>query len=277
MATARAGRPRYTRVVPIAARAARGTLSPDLFDVTADTIAAHLEDAAHYPGGQADAVARPRTEADVAAVLADGRPVLPVGAQSSLTGGATPTGGIVLSTMRLASIEPAVEGHVRAGAGVALAALQEALAAQALEFPPVPTFLGATVGGAIATNAAGAATYKYGPTRPWVLGLTVVLPAGDVIDVMRGEHLLDHTGTFVIDGPGGHRVVPVPTYVMPDVVKRSAGYHAAPGMDVVDLFVGAEGTLGVITSAVLRVQPARAGLCYALVPVADEPRGLAAP
>ena len=214
MATARAGRPRYTRVVPIAARAARGTLSPDLFDVTADTIAAHLEDAAHYPGGQADAVARPRTEADVAAVLTDGRPVLPVGA---------------------------------------------------------------TVGGAIATNAAGAATYKYGPTRPWVLGLTVVLPAGDVIDVMRGEHLLDHTGTFVIDGPGGHRVVPVPTYVMPDVVKRSAGYHAAPGMDVVDLFVGAEGTLGVITSAVLRVQPARAGLCYALVPVADEPRGLAAP
>ena len=109
MATARAGRPRYTRVVPIAARAARGTLSPDLFDVTADTITAHLEDAAHYPGGQADAVARPRTEADVAAVLTDGRPVLPVGAQSSLTGGATPTGGIVLSTMRLASIEPAVE------------------------------------------------------------------------------------------------------------------------------------------------------------------------
>jgi D-lactate dehydrogenase (cytochrome) len=154
-------------------------------------------------------------------------------------------------------------------------ALQEALAAQALEFPPVPTYLGATVGGVIATNAAGAATYKYGPTRPWVLGLTVVLPAGDVIDVMRGEHLLDHTGTFVIDGPGGPRVVPVPTYVMPDVVKRSAGYHAAPGMDVVDLFIGAEGTLGVITSAVLRVQPARAGLCYALVPVADEPRALA--
>jgi D-lactate dehydrogenase (cytochrome) len=266
---------RYTRAVPIAARAARGTLSPDLFDLTPDTIAAHLEDAAHYPGGRADAVARPRTEADVVAVLTDGRPVLPIGAQSSLTGGATPAGGIVLSTVRLATIEPVVEGHVRVGAGVALAALQEALAAQALEFPPVPTYLGATVGGVIATNAAGAATYKYGPTRPWVLGLTVVLPAGDVIDVMRGEHLLDHTGTFVIDGPGGPRVVPVPTYVMPDVVKRSAGYHAAPGMDVVDLFIGAEGTLGVITSAVLRVQPARAGLCYALVPVADEPRALA--
>ncbi len=57
-----------------------------------------------------------------------------------------------------------------------------------LDFPPVPTYLGATVGGIIATNAAGAATFKYGTTRDWVHGLTVVLPAGDVIDVTRGEH-----------------------------------------------------------------------------------------
>ena len=96
-----------------------------------------------------------------------------------------------------------------------------------------------------------------------------------MIDVRRGEHTLDASGTFVVDGPAGARVVPVPTYVMPDVVKRSAGYHAAPGMDLVDLFIGAEGTLGIVTAAVLRVQPVRAGLCYALVPVADEARALA--
>jgi D-lactate dehydrogenase (cytochrome) len=261
--------------VPIVARAPRGDVSPDLIDLTPDAIAAHLEDAAHYPGGHAEAVARPRTEADVAAVLADGRAVLAVGAQSSLTGGATPTGAIVLSTARMTSIGAPVGGHVRAGAGVVLASLQEALAEHGVEFPPVPTYMGATVGGIIATNAAGAATFKYGTTRDWVLGLTVVLAGGDVIDVMRGEHVLDHTGTFVIDGPGGHRVVPVPTYTMPDVAKRSAGYHAAPDMDLVDLFIGAEGTLGVITAAVLKVQPARAGLCYALVPVADEPKALA--
>jgi len=271
---------RYTTGVPIVARVPRGALSPDLFDRTAESIAAHLEDAAHYPGGQADAVARPRTEADVAAVFAEGRPVLVVGAQSSLTGGATPAGGIVLSTDRMTVIDevsgPASRGAtVGVGAGVVLATLLEELARRGLDFPPVPTYLGATVGGIIATNAAGAATFKYGTTRDWVQGLTVVLGGGDVIDISRGDHLLDGSGTFVVDGSAGSRVVPVPTYVMPDVVKRSAGYHAAPAMDLVDLFIGAEGTLGVITSATLRVQPARAGLCYALVPVSDEPRALA--
>ncbi len=262
--------------MPIVARAARGAVSPDLFDLSPDAIAAHLEDAAHYPGGHAEAVARPRTEAEVAAVLADGRPVLAIGAQSSLTGGATPTGrAIVLSTARLTAIDAPADGRVRVGAGVVLAALQDALAQHGAEFPPVPTFMGATVGGIIATNAAGAATFKYGTTRDWVIGLTVVLAGGDVVDIVRGEHRLDDSGTFIIEGPAGRRVVPVPTYTMPDVVKRSAGYHAAPGMDAVDLFIGAEGTLGVIVAAVLKVQPVRAGLCYALVPVADEPRALA--
>lgn len=261
--------------MPIVARAPQGVPSPDLFDRSPDAIAAHLEDAAHYPGGSADAIARPRTEADVAAVLAEGRPVLVVGAQSSLTGGATPTGAIVLSSARLTAVEASVGHEVRVGAGVPLATLLDDLARHGLDFPPVPTYLGATVGGIIATNAAGAATYKYGTTRQWVEALTVVLAGGDVIDIRRGEHVLDASGTFVIEGPAGRRVVPIPTYVMPDVVKRSAGYHAAPGMDLVDLFIGAEGTLGVIVSATLRLQPARAGLCYALVPCTDEPRALA--
>lgn len=263
------------KAVPIAARPPRGETSPDLLDRSPESLAAHLEDAAHYPGGRADAVARPRSERDVAQVLEAREPVLVVGAQSSLTGGATPTGSVVLSTVRLTDIGPPLGGRVQVDAGVPLAMLQEALAPHGLEFPPVPTFLGATVGGAVATNAAGAATFKYGTTREWVDGLTVVLAGGDVLDIMRGEHVLDASGVFVIEGPAGVRAVPVPTYRMPDVAKRSAGYHAAPGMDLVDLFIGAEGTLGVITSVVLRVRRARAGLCYALVPVDTEPHALA--
>ncbi|MBA2356039.1 MAG: FAD-binding oxidoreductase [Acidobacteria bacterium] len=261
--------------MPIVARRPRGESSPDLFDRSPESVAAHLEDAAHYPGGHADAVARPRTERDVADVLAAGVPVLAVGAQSSLTGGATPAGSIVLSTVRLSEVGTPIDDRNRAGAGVPLATLQGSLAVHGLEFPPVPTYLGATVGGVVATNAAGAATFKYGTTRDWVAGLTVVLAGGDVLDLLRGEHLLDGGGVFVIEGPAGRREVPVPTYRMPDVTKRSAGYHAAPGMDLVDLFIGAEGTLGVITSALLQVTAARAGLCYALVPVDDEPHAMA--
>ncbi len=97
---------------------------------------------------------------------------------------------------------------MQVGAGVVLATLLEDLARHGLDFPPVPTYLGATVGGIVATNAAGAATFKYGTTREWIDGLTVVLAGGDVIDVTRGDHVLDDSGTFVIDGPAGRASCP---------------------------------------------------------------------
>src|SRR5207244_262061 len=124
---------------------------------------------------------------EIAGLLMFGSTVLPIGAQSSVTGGATPTGGILLATDRLNHIEAEGTRHVRAGAGVPLAVLQAFLADRGCWFPPVPTFNGAFVGGVIATNAAGAATYKYGATRAWVDGLTIVLPCGHVLDIARGE------------------------------------------------------------------------------------------
>jgi D-lactate dehydrogenase (cytochrome) len=181
--------------------------------------------------------------------------VLVVGAQSSLTGGATPRGDIVLSTRALTSIGRPAGGQVRVGAGVPLSVLQRTLSASGFFYPPVPTFDGAFVGGTIATNAAGAATFKYGSTRRWVDAVTVVLASGDVLDVRRGETLASERG-FEVEYPAGDVVqVPVPSYVMPAVPKLSAGYHAAPGMDLVDLFVGSEGTLGVVVEATLRVVP----------------------
>src|SRR5437762_3550002 len=76
-------------------------------DRSTETIARVLEDAAHFPGGKAEGVARPRSEADIAAILAQGSTVLVVGAQSSLTGGATPHGGLVMSTEGLNGISDA--------------------------------------------------------------------------------------------------------------------------------------------------------------------------
>jgi len=236
----------------------------------AETLGAYLEDAAHYPGGFASGVARPCTEGEVAALVRACRHVLPIGAQSSVTGGATPMGEVVVSTARMASVVEIRGDRARVQPGVALTSLQEALAAAGAHYPPVPTYTGAFAGGVVATNASGAATFKYGSTRDWVEALTVVLASGEVLDVARGEVAAHPDGWFEIEGSRGVTRVPIPSYRMPDVPKRSAGYFAAPGMDLVDLFVGAEGTLGIVTEITFRVLPRAPLVALAFVPVPTE-------
>ena len=220
-----------------------------------DVIRQFLVDAAHVPGGSAAGVAFPGTSGEVAYLLRTHTLVLPVGAQSSLTGGATPRGGVVLSTRRMDSIRRVGQNRVRVGAGVTLTGLQQMLAAHRLYYPPVPTFEGATVGGTIATNAAGAATFKYGSTRPWVDWLEVVLADGSVLQLRRGE-VVARDGILEIELESGEITrVPLPTYSTPAVAKHSGGYASSPRLDAIDLFIGSEGTLGVIVEAELRVIP----------------------
>lgn len=257
----------------IHAREPRSASAPPITHDAA-IVAGFLSDAAHVPGGFASGVAFPRTEGEVAALVSTAAAVLPVGAQSSLTGGATPRGDLILSTRALAETTILDSHRVRVGAGVMLSQLQQQLATHSLYYPPIPTYDGALVGGTIATNAAGAATFKYGPTRPWVEALTVVLPSGSVLDVTRGETVTSD-GSFEVIAPDGARIaIAVPKYRMPEVPKLSAGYYAAPGMDLVDLFIGSEGTLGVVTEAVVRVidRPVRIA---ALVSCKDDRQALA--
>jgi len=235
-------------------------------------VSGFLRDAAHFPGGHADGVARPASEAAVAALVTSHAPILIAGAQSSLTGGATPHGGIVISTQKLLGIERAGADHVRAGAGVPLLDLQDALDAWGAWFPPVPTFMGAFAGGVVATNAAGAATFRYGTTRAWVEGLTCVMTCGCVLDIERGTTRADPDFEIVC-AHGPRRVTPG-TYRMPDVPKVSAGYFAAPGMDLLDLFIGSEGTLAVITAVTFRVLPAKPRQALALLTLPDEGEAL---
>jgi D-lactate dehydrogenase (cytochrome) len=230
----------------------------------ADTIAAHLEDAAHYPGGHAAGVARPRSEADVSRLMLTLERLLPIGAQSSLTGGATPFGEVVVDMSRMSAIVSAGESRIAVEAGATLVDVIAALAPLGASFPPAPTFTGASVGGCVANNAAGAATFKYGSIRRWVEALTVVLAHGEVLDLARGECTADASG-FVIETGGEPIRVPLPSYRMPDVAKRSAGYHAEPGMDLVDLFIGSEGTLGIVTGVTLRALHPAPAIALALV------------
>ena len=223
-------------------------------DTRDDLLQAFLSDAAHVPGGFAAGVAVPRNTDELAALVAHADRVLPVGAQSSLTGGATPRGEVVISTRALNHVAVGTDNTVRAGAGVTLADLQRTLLSHGLYYPPVPTFDGAFVGGTIATNAAGAATFKYGSTRQWVEAIAIVLADGSLLKLQRGDATASGDGWFEIAGAAGQVArVPVPSYRMPDVPKLSAGYFARPGMDLVDLFIGSEGTLGVMAEATLRV------------------------
>lgn len=238
------------------ARPPRGVLRAPKSLTDPAEVSVYLQDAARTPGGHAPSVALPTTEAEVAFLLRESSAILPIGAQSSLTGGATPFGEALLSLARMTAIGTIEAGEVRLEAGVALLTLEEELHQRGLFYPPMPTFQGALIGGAAATNAAGAATFKYGSTRDGVVALTVVLASGDVLDVERGACRASPEGCFEIEPASGPPIrIPVPSYRMPRVAKRSAGYYAEPEMDLVDLFVGSEGTLGVVTSLRVRVRP----------------------
>src|SRR5215467_5304676 len=250
----------------IHARAARGTARKDTLQRDPDVLAAFLEDAAHFPGGHAESLIVATSEADVAQAVTGSTPVLPIGAQSSLTGGATPMGETLVTTSRLNHILEIGADTVRVEAGVTLADLDAALRNVGRYYPPTPTFMGAFVGGTIATNAAGAATFKYGTTRDWVRALTVVLPDGGVLDIERGAVVAHADGYFEIAMTDRVARVPVPRYRPPKVAKLAAGYFAATNMDLIDLFIGSEGTLGIVTEATLRVMPTRPAMCLVFVP-----------
>ena len=255
------------------ARKASATTLPPIYG-DPDLLHSFLSDAAHVPGGTAQGVVFPTSADQVAAVVRASTHVLPVGAQSSLTGGATPRGDVVLSTRALSAIAEPRDETVRVGAGVPLSHFRQFLSARRLCYPPVPTFDGAFVGGTVATNAAGAATFKYGVTRDWVAGLTIVLADGSILELMRGDVRASNAGVIEIETDSGVIRIVIPTYRVPTLPKVSAGYFTQPRLDLVDLFVGSEGTLGVITDATLRIKD-RPPRCVALITCSSETQAVA--
>src|ERR1043166_7530520 len=134
-----------------------------------DEIESFLTDASFIRGGHADRVVLPESIEEVAEVLAaanrDRTPVTISGAGTGTVGGRVPFGGIVLATDRLNRIKRIENNRAVAEAGVILADFQRAVDNKGLLYPPDPTERGAFLGGTVATNASGARTFKYGPTR----------------------------------------------------------------------------------------------------------------
>jgi D-lactate dehydrogenase (cytochrome) len=130
--------------------------------------------------------------------------------------------------------------RARVQGGAILGRFQQELQRQGWCFTPDPTSRHeCTIGAAIACNASGAKSFRYGPTRPWVEALEVVLPDGTVREITRADPLPSEW--------------PVTTW-QPPPVKSAAGYF--PADNLLDLFVGQEGTLGIVTEATLRLIPA---------------------
>ena len=234
-----------------------------------DEIQDYLADASYVKGGHASGVVFPESAEEVAGILStasrNGTPVTVSGAGTGTVGGRVPFGGIVLATNKLNRIGIAGQRCV-AEAGVRLSEIQAAVDKESLFYPPDPTERSCFLGGTIATNASGARTFKYGPTRNYIERLKVVLASGEIVDLRRNELSADGNGRIAIPLPSGGLIeVHLPTYVMPRVRKHASGYFIAPGMDVIDLFIGSEGTLGVIVEAELKLLPKPAGLLSGVV------------
>ena len=203
-------------------------------------------------GGEALAVVRPGSTAEVAAVVTacaqGGAPVIPQGGNTGLVGGSVPGDGsgplpVILSTRRLTQLDPIdeVSGQVTVGAGVTLGDLHRYVARAGWEYGvDLAARDSATVGGTVATNAGGIRVIAHGMTRAQVAGIEAVLPDGSIVEHLAG------------------------------LPKDNTGY------DLAGLLTGSEGTLGVITAVRLRLHRPHAPSSVALLGVStyDEALGL---
>ncbi len=229
--------------------------------------------------GRADAIAFPLCEADVRAIVRDchdsGTPLTIQGARTGITAGAVPMGGVICNLEKMNRVmgmkydSSSATWIVSVMPGVRLADLNEQLikgdfdtagwsaeSIKALEgmnasgryfFPPDPTETTATIGGMVACNASGARSFRYGPTAHHIAGLRICLAEGDVLSLKRGT--IQTTGrSFSVATESGRTIAgSLPSYTQP-AGKSVAGFRVGADMDLIELFIGMEGTIGVITS-----------------------------
>jgi len=201
---------------------------------------AHVTEMRGLMRGHALAVFAPRTTAEVSAVVTlcveHGVPMVAQGGNTGLVGGGLPFGGVVISLAKMRGIGPvdADNATVTVEAGAVLAEVQAAADAAGFLFPLSLASEGScTLGGNIAANAGGTAVLRYGNTRDLTLGLEAVLPDGRVFNALSGLR------------------------------KDNAGY------DLKHLFIGSEGTLGIVTRAVLKLFPAPRTQASAMIGARD--------
>ncbi|MGI6394830.1 MAG: FAD-binding oxidoreductase [bacterium] len=170
------------------------------------------------------------------------------GKGTGIAGAAVPFGGIVVSLEKMNKIEEVAfdksskKYFLKAEPSATLSEIRDKLYSSTHFYPVDSTEMGASIGGTVATNASGSLSYRFGATRKWVKSLEVVLMDGSIHKIERGEVFADESGVFNIFG----KTFTIPDYTMPKC-KNAAGFFAEKGMDIIDLFIGSEGLLGIVT------------------------------
>ena len=243
-----------------------------------DEIQNYLVDASNFHGN-CEAVYFPENAEEVREILKTANSsktkVTIAGNHTGLTGSGVPQDGIVISTEKLNRI---VEINTKENCAVVepavlLKDLQTELKLKGFFYPPDPTETNCFIGGTIATNASGAKTFKYGATRNFILGLDIGLADGEKLHLKRGEVFANKNLLNLTTENGKAISLELPKYKMPNV-KNASGYFVDENMDAIDLFIGSEGTLGVVTKAKLKIFPLPTDVlsCVAFFP--DEKNGL---
>ncbi len=239
------------------------------------SIKGFLEDTSNLKTGNTPGVFFPETTDELSDLLKSAvkehRRFTIAGNGTGTTGGRIPLGDHVISMQKLDRIGELAElsrdkAIITVQAGALLDDIQKKVEQSGWFYPPDPTEKLCFIGSTIANNSSGARSFKYGPTRKHISRILVVLPQGDLLDLPRGKCLADEHGMFHFNLPvTGSLTFKRPQYRMPDTSKHNAGYFSEEEMDLIDLFIGSEGTLGVIVEADLMLIPLPIGVISSLV------------
>ncbi len=237
--------------------------------------------------GYAESISFPETHEQVCQIMAQlyepGTPVTVQGSRTGLASAAVPFGGHVLNMSRMDKVLSMREDdgrfYITVQSGVILQKLNKAIAARAFDisdwdeasqeayksftqapvqmFTPDPTESTATIGGMVACNASGARSYHYGATRRHIEAVRGVLANGQTISLRRGQIYAKGLELTLPTEQGDAITVKLPSYDMPNC-KNASGYYCCADMDALDLLIGSDGTLAVLTEIELSLMAAPA-------------------
>ncbi|HEX2955834.1 MAG TPA: FAD-binding oxidoreductase [Chitinispirillaceae bacterium] len=246
-------------------------------EIIQSAAAEFLHDESRYKFGVPDELYFPESINDVCTIVANAsnhkRPIHFIGARTGTTGGSNCSGGsiaISFSSMnRIIAVEKALNGTIllRCQPGVRLDTINtfllhpddypepvsgKKLLTEQYIFAPDPTEKSAYIGGMVACNASGARSFRFGAVRDHIRSCKIVISGGDLLVLERGKNTMTENGCIVKTMQGNTLQIPALTYKNPEV-KNAAGYYSRERMDIIDLVIGSEGTLGAIVEIAIEL------------------------